>query len=128
MKKVAGTLRLDLAQFRELAAFAQFGQDLDEGTKNKIDRGRRLVELLKQPQFHSITFYEQVIAIYAATKGHMDKTPVEKIPEFEAGLVKFVKDRHPEIYNALKDKGEITPETDAALKAACEDFATNYFK
>ncbi len=127
MKKVAGTLRLDLAQFRELAAFAQFGQDLDEATKSKIDRGRRLVELLKQPQYHSITFYEQVIAIYAATKGHMDKVPVEKIPAFEAGLVKFVKERHPETYASLRDKGEITPETDAALKSACEDFATNYF-
>src|SRR5258707_589299 len=75
MKKVAGTLRLDLAQFRELAAFAQFGQDLDEATKKRIDRGRRLTELLKQPQYRSIPFEEQVVAIYSAVKGYTDATP-----------------------------------------------------
>ncbi len=127
MKKVAGTLRLELAQFRELAAFAQFGQDLDASTKNKIDRGRRLTELLKQPQYRSIPFYEQVVSIFAATKGYMDTTPVEKVSLFEKGLLRFVEERNPNIISGLKDKGEITPEIDKALHAACKDFSENYF-
>jgi len=128
MKKVAGTLRLDLAQFRELAAFAQFGQDLDEGTRKKIDRGQRLTELLKQPQYRSIPFYEQVIAMYAATRGFMDKVPVEKISAFETQLVSFVEERHGKAFSDLREKGELTKEIETALQSACEDFTSHYFK
>jgi len=127
MKKVAGTLRLDLAQFRELAAFAQFGQDLDESTKKRIDRGRRLTELLKQPQYNSIPFEEQVVSIFAAVKGYLDTTPVEKVSLFEKGFIRFVKERYPNVISGLKEKGEITPEIDSALNAASKDFGDNYF-
>jgi F-type H+/Na+-transporting ATPase subunit alpha len=127
MKKVAGTLRLELAQFRELAAFAQFGQDLDATTQKRIDRGRRLTELLKQPQYASMPFEEQVVSIYAATKGHMDQVPVGDIQKAEGELIKFVKDRHSSIFSDLKTKGEINAEIDAAIKAACEDYFNNYF-
>ena len=128
MKKVAGTLRLDLAQFRELAAFAQFGQDLDAATAKKIERGRRLTELLKQPQYHSIPFEEQVVSIYAVTKSFADNVKVSDIPAFEAGLVKFIKERQSAILTGLREKGEITSEIDASLSAACKDFSENYFK
>jgi len=127
MKKVAGTLRLDLAQFRELAAFAQFGQDLDETTKKKIDQGRRLTELLKQPQYHSMPFYEQVISIYSVIKGYANAVPVDQIPAFEQGLLAFAKDRHASFVEELKTKGELNAEIDTQLKAICEDFAKNYF-
>jgi len=128
MKKVAGTLRLDLAQFRELAAFAQFGQDLDVATAKKIERGRRLTELLKQPQYHSIPFEEQVVSIYAVTKSFADNVKVSDIPTFEDGLIKFIKERQSTILAGLREKGEITPEIDASLSTACKDFSENYFK
>ena len=127
MKKVAGTLRLDLAQFRELAAFAQFGQDLDAATAKKIERGRRLTELLKQPQYHSIPFEEQVVSIYAVTKSFADNVKVSDIPVFEAGLIKFIKERQSSILAGLREKGEITPEIDASLSSACKDFTDNYY-
>ncbi len=127
MKKVAGTLRLELAQFRELAAFAQFGQDLDESTKKKIERGRRLTELLKQPELSSIPFEEQVIAIYSATGGFMDKVEVEDVKEFEKKLISFLKERHSAIIKEIQDSTELKPETEKSLKEACSDFATNYW-
>jgi F-type H+-transporting ATPase subunit alpha len=127
MKKVAGTLRLELAQFRELAAFAQFGQDLDETTKKKIERGRRLTELLKQPELSSIPFEEQVIAIYSATGGFMDKIKVEDVKEFEKKLISFLKERYSSIIKDIQDSTELKPETEKSLKEACGDFATNYW-
>ena len=95
MKKVAGTLRLDLAQYRELAAFAQFGSDLDEATQKQLSRGERLVELLKQPQYSPIEVYEQVVAIFAATKGYFDDVPTDKIRSAEADFMSYLKSRHP---------------------------------
>lgn len=128
MKKVAGTLRLELAQFRELAAFAQFGQDLDENTKKKIERGRRLTELLKQPELSSIPFEEQVIAIFAATGGFMDKAEVSRVKEFEAKLITFLKERYAYVIKDIADSTELKPENEKALKDACADFANNYWK
>src|SRR3990172_3083068 len=96
MKKVAGPLRLNLAQFRELEAFAEFGSELDAASLAQLERGRRVVEVLKQGQFSPVKVEEQVVSIYAVTEGHMDKVPVEKIEDFEAGLIGYVRTRHPE--------------------------------
>ena len=128
MKKVAGTLRLELAQFRELAAFAQFGQDLDEKTKERIDRGRRLTELLKQPQYLNMPFEEQVISIFSAVNGMVDSIAVEEISAFEAGLLKFIHDRHSKILAELLEKGELSDTLVASIKSAILDFKENYWK
>ncbi|HDQ03359.1 MAG TPA: F0F1 ATP synthase subunit alpha, partial [Deltaproteobacteria bacterium] len=97
MKQVAGTLKLDLAQYRELAAFAQFGSDLDKSTQAQLDRGVRLVELLKQPQFVPLSLSRQVVALFAGTRGFIDKYPVEKVRVYEEQLLDFVESKHPEI-------------------------------
>ena len=104
MKQVAGTMRLDLAQYRELAAFAQFGSDLDKGTKAKLERGARLVELLKQPQYQPMPAHEQVASIYAATRGYMDDVPVESVRKFEADMLTFLRDTRKDVLDAIKDK------------------------
>src|SRR5207344_1868621 len=93
MRQVAGTLRLDLAQYRELAAFAQFGSDLDKATLNQLNRGRRLVELLKQPQYQPLAVEKQVAIIYAATNGYLDPVPVEALRAYEEQLYKFLDTR-----------------------------------
>lgn len=128
MKKVAGTLRLELAQFRELAAFAQFGQELDAATAKKIERGKRLTELLKQPQYLNISFDEQVVSLFSAVNGFLDSLPVTDIQSFEKGLVTFIRERHENILETLQKSGEISKETDINLRVAIEDFKTNYFK
>ena len=122
MKKVAGTLRLDLAQYRELAAFAQFSSDLDEATQKQLARGERLVELLKQSQYAPIDVFEQVVAIFAATKGYFDGIPTHKIRQAEADLMGYLKSRHPDILNALEQGGGLTDDIGGKLKAACENF------
>ena len=101
MKKVAGTLRLDLAQFRELAAFAAFGSDLDDATQRQLARGERLVELLKQGQYSPLEASEQVVIIYGAINGKFDSIPVDKVREAEKDLLEFVKSRHSEAYAEL---------------------------
>ncbi|OHA20580.1 MAG: F0F1 ATP synthase subunit alpha [Candidatus Taylorbacteria bacterium RIFCSPHIGHO2_01_FULL_51_15] len=128
MKKIAGTLRLELAQFRELAAFAQFGQDLDEGTRKKIERGRRLSELLKQAQYASLPFEEEVVSIFAGTQGFLDSVEVTRVREFEAKLLEFMHERHEKILSAIRESGELSDETTASLKTAIGDFSRNYFK
>src|SRR6185312_8061323 len=101
MRQVAGTLRLDLAQFRELAAFAQFGSDLDKATLNQLNRGRRLVEVLKQPQYQPLPVEKQVIIIYAATNGYLDPVPVEQVRAYEIDLYKFLDTRKSGLIKAL---------------------------
>lgn len=128
MKKVAGTLRLELAQFRELAAFAQFGQDLDESTKKKIERGRRLTEILKQPEGASTLFEEQVVAIWAATHGFMDKVEVANISEYEKSFIKFLRERNAKVLKEIQESTELKPETEKALEIAANDFTENYWK
>ena len=127
MKKVAGRMRLDLAQFRSLEAFAQFGSDLDEGTKKQIERGRRLTELLKQPQYSGQSYEEQAMLIFAAGQGYLDTIPVEKIREYEKGFVSFMKERNAKVYDALKDSAELSDDIQASLKTALTDFTENYF-
>jgi F-type H+-transporting ATPase subunit alpha len=127
MKKVAGTLRLELAQFRELAAFAQFGQDLDESTKKKIERGRRLTELLKQPEGATVPFEEQVAAIWSATHGFMDGVAVSDVSEYEKSLIKFLKERT-KVLKDIFEAAELKPEIEKALEMAVDDFTKNYWK
>jgi len=127
MKKVAGRLRLELAQFRELAAFAQFGQDLDEATKKQIERGKRLTELLKQSQFAPMPFEDQVCSIFAAVNGFMDAVPVERIQEFEKKFLKFLHERHKEILDKVRGTGDLSEELDKRLRSTTEDFSKNYF-
>lgn len=122
MKQVAGTMRLDLAQYRELAAFAQFGSDLDKGTRAKLDRGARLVELLKQPQYKPMPAQEQVASIWAATHGHMDDVPVEDIRRFEADMLTFLRDTKKDVLEAIKEKKVIDEAVESALTEAVAAF------
>jgi F-type H+-transporting ATPase subunit alpha len=122
MRQVAGKLRLELAQFRELAAFAQFGSDLDKATRAQLDRGLRLQELLKQPQYEPMPVERQVMAIYAGTGGFLDNVPVEKIRAWELAFHKFMDSVHPEIGRSIAAERKITDETMAALEKAVNEF------
>ena len=126
MKQVAGSLRLDLAQYRELAAFAQFGSDLDKVTKAQLDRGRRMTELLKQPQYQPMTVDEQIISIYAGVKGYLDDIPADQVGHFERDLLKFVKSNYAEIPKAILEKKAIDSETETALKTAIKEFKDTF--
>ncbi len=110
MKQVAGSLRLDLAQYRELAAFAQFGSDLDKATQQQLARGARLVELLKQPQYSPLSVAKQIVSIYAGTKGYLDDYPVEAVGKFEAELYQLMDSKYPEIEKELEEKKQIDDE------------------
>jgi len=118
MKQVAGTLRLDLAQFRELEAFAAFGSDLDKATQAQLARGERLVEILKQPQFQPLSVEKQVTILYAGTKGFLDKYPVNVLGKYEAGLYPFIEDRYPQIFTEIAEKQEISDELDKVMTEA----------
>jgi F-type H+/Na+-transporting ATPase subunit alpha len=118
MKQVAGTLRLDLAQYRELEAFAAFGSDLDKSTQRQLTRGARLVEILKQPQYNPLSLEKQVVILFAGTKGFLDKYPVEVLGKYEAGLYQFMEDRFPHIMTGLAEKREITDELDKQIREA----------
>ncbi|HEX7295291.1 MAG TPA: F0F1 ATP synthase subunit alpha, partial [Pyrinomonadaceae bacterium] len=122
MKQVAGTLRLELAQFRELQAFAQFGSDLDKATQAQLARGQRLTEILKQPQYEPMDVEKQVVAIWAATNGYTDDIPVEEVRSFEKDLREFVEKSRPGLLAAIKEKKTITDEIKAELKQIVEDF------
>jgi F-type H+-transporting ATPase subunit alpha len=122
MRSVAGTLRIDLAQFRELQAFAQFGSDLDKSTQSQIARGQRLVEILKQPQYQPMDVEKQVVEIWAAINGYLDDIPVENVRNFEAGLLKFVENSHPGLLTSIREKKAITDDIKADLEQALKDF------
>ncbi len=107
MKKVSGPLRINLAQFRELEAFAEFGSDLDAASQSQLDRGIRVVEMLKQPQYEPVSTEDQVIALYAVTEGYFDKVPVDEIYEAEKNLLEFVKTRYSDMVNTIKETGEL---------------------
>jgi F-type H+-transporting ATPase subunit alpha len=126
MRQVAGTLRLDLAQFRELAAFAQFGSDLDKATLNQLNRGRRLVEVLKQPQYQPLAVEKQVIAIYAATNGYLDPVPVEQVRAYETELYRYLDSRASGLLAALGEKKQIDDAVKADLNKALEDFGKSF--
>jgi len=122
MKQVAGTLKLDLAQFRELAAFAQFGSDLDKATQAQLNRGARLVEVLKQPQFVPMSLSEQVVILFAGARGFLDKYEIEKIKDYEPELLSFVKSKGPEIMKEIDEKHEISPELEEKMKGVLTEF------
>jgi F-type H+/Na+-transporting ATPase subunit alpha len=122
MRQVAGKLRLDLAQYRELAAFAQFGSELDKSALAQISRGQRMVELLKQGEHVPIPFVKQIIAIFAGTSGFLDDVPVADVLKFEANLLQYMESAHPAIVKDIVDKKEITDDTRKALSAAIEKF------
>ena len=122
MKQVAGTLRLDLAQFREMAAFAQFGSDLDAATQKMLARGARLVEVLKQPQFQPQPVERQVLVVYAATTGYIDQIPVEAVRRYETDLCGFVEAKHPEVLASLREKRELTAEVKQQLNTVLDEF------
>jgi F-type H+-transporting ATPase subunit alpha len=126
MKKVAGGLRLDLASFRELEAFAQLGTELDPATQARLDRGYRMVELLKQAQYQPMSVAEQVVSIYAGTRGHLDDVPVAKVREFEQGLLDFVRNRSPELLEKIVQVGDLTPEIEDAIKGAISGFKATF--
>jgi F-type H+-transporting ATPase subunit alpha len=126
MRQVAGTLRLDLAQYRELAAFAQFGSDLDKATLNQLNRGRRLVEVLKQPQYQPLPVEKQVAIIYAATNGYLDPVPVESVRTYEAELYKFLDTRRAQLLAAIADKKQLDDAIKGELNAALEEFGKSF--
>ncbi|KAJ3225907.1 ATP synthase subunit alpha, mitochondrial [Clydaea vesicula] len=126
MKQVAGSLKLFLAQYREVAAFAQFGSDLDASTQFLLNRGSRLTELLKQAQYKPLSVEHMVVIIYSGVKGYLDKIPVHKVTVFEAGLIPYVQANAPEIFDAIKKDNEIKPEIDAKIKKVLEDFVKQF--
>jgi F-type H+-transporting ATPase subunit alpha len=126
MKKSSGKLKLYLAQYRELAAFAQFGSDLDQETKNELDRGKRLVELLKQPQYSPIPSSIEVAIFYASSRGFLDDVEVEKIREFESEFIKFLKTNHSNLLEKIKEKKDLTEEIEEELKSAISDFKEKF--
>ena len=126
MKSVAGTLRLDLAQYRELAAFAQFASDLDKATKAQLDRGQRLTEILKQGQYVPLPVEKQVMAIYLGTKGYLDDVAVKDITRMESEFLDFMDANHPEIGASIRDEKKITDENEAALKKAIVEFKDTF--
>lgn len=128
MKKVAGTLKLDLAQYRELEAFAQFGSDLDESTKRQLERGKRSVEILKQPQYSPVKTEHQVVTFYALTKGYMDDVAVDKIKEFEHGLIEYTERHAKTFYKEILESKMWTDKGEEDLKKAIADFKNSFVK
>jgi F-type H+-transporting ATPase subunit alpha len=122
MKKIAGTLRLNLAQYREMAAFAQLSSDLDKATKAQLDRGQRMVELLKQPQYAPMPVEEQTIVIWAGTNGYLDAIPVEAIRRYESEFIGFIRNKYPQVVKTLRDRKELSDEVLAGLKQAADEF------
>ncbi len=126
MKQVAGRIKGELAQYREMAAFAQFGSDLDQATQRLLNRGARLTELLKQPQFSPLKVEEQVVVIYAGTSGLLDPLPLGRVREFETGLLTLMRNENKDLLDAIRDKGEMTDDITAKLKAVLERYAKNF--
>ena len=126
MKQVAGTLKLELAQYREVAAFAQFGSDLDAATQYLLNRGARLTELLKQNQYEPMAFQDQVLAVYAGTRGFLDKLAVSDVGPFQVGLIEYVKSNHPKVLEDIAAQGELSPELDGQIKDIMTKYTAEY--
>jgi F-type H+-transporting ATPase subunit alpha len=121
MKQVAGMLRLDLAYYQELQAFAQFATELDQATRAQLARGERMMELLKQPQYRPMPVAEQVVVLYAGTHGYVDELEVEEVSDFAARLVAFVRERHPRMLQAIRESGELSEDVERELQEALKD-------
>ena len=125
-KQVAGTLRLDLAQYRELEAFAQFASDLDEASRKQLERGQRMVEVLKQPPYQPLPIEKQVVIIYAGANGYLDDIPANSVVKFEAELYPFIEAKYPEILEGIRTKQKIDDEVENKLKTALEEFKSQF--
>ena len=128
MKAVAGSLRLDLAQFRELEAFAQLGTELDAATQRQLDRGFRMVEILKQGQYQPMSVVDQILIIWAGSKGKLDDVPVDRVSEYENAFLEFIASTHSEIVEQLGETGEVTEELEALLDPVCDDFTRSFLE
>jgi F-type H+-transporting ATPase subunit alpha len=126
MKQVAGSMKLELAQYREMAAFAQFGSDLDAATQRLLNRGARLTEMLKQPQYSPMPVEEQVVAIYSGVRGYLDRVPVGDVQRFQADLLRAVRAKSPEILQAIRTEKALSKDTEDKLKALLDDFAKGF--
>jgi F-type H+-transporting ATPase subunit alpha len=126
MKKIAGTLRLDLASYRELAAFAQFGADLDKSTQQQLARGARLVEILKQPQYRPVPWEKQVILLMAGTRGLLDEFPLDRLRAFEVGLYETLDASHADLLAQLREKKALTDEIAAGVDRALRDHVETF--
>jgi F-type H+/Na+-transporting ATPase subunit alpha len=126
MRAVAGRLRLELAQYRELAAFAQFGSDLDKATQAQLNRGKRLVEVLKQPQYQPLAVEQQVAIIFAATNGYLDDVPVERVRAYEGGLFRFLESRYPGVLTIIAEQKVLADDTRKSLEDALKEFGREF--
>ena len=126
IKQVAGKVKLDLAQFRELAAFAQFGSDLDAATKARLDRGQRIVELFKQTQYNPIPVEQQVAVMWAMQNGYVDPVPVERVKEFQSKLQDYLETRKESLLQSIREKKQLDEDLEGQLKAALEEFKTTW--
>jgi F-type H+-transporting ATPase subunit alpha len=126
MKKVAGRIKGELAQYREMAAFAQFGSDLDATTQRLLARGSRLTELLKQPQFSPLKVEEQVVVIYAGTRGYLDAIPVASIGRFEKEFLAYLRDKHMNVLDDVRTKKALGEDTEKTLRGALDSFAKSF--
>ena len=126
MKQVAGRLRLDLAQYREMAAFAQFGSELDAATQAQLARGERMVELLKQDQYEPLRVEQQIISLFAGVNGFLDDVPVEVSRDFAQELLQYIETRYPQLRDSIIEAREITAENQDALRQAIAEFKTNF--
>jgi F-type H+-transporting ATPase subunit alpha len=126
MRQVAGTLRLELAQYRELAAFAQFGSDLDASTKAQLNRGARLVEILKQPQYQPLAVEKQVLIVYAGTNGFLDKVETSAAGRYEQELYQFVESRYPSLLKTIAEKKTLDDNLKAEMSAALKEFGEQF--
>jgi F-type H+-transporting ATPase subunit alpha len=126
MKQIAGSLRLDLAAFRELEAFAQLGTELDKATQSQLDRGYRMVEILKQPQFRPMPVVEQVMIIFAGSKGYLDKVPANQVATWEEQFLRFMREQKNDVREKLKKDRKFGPELEEQLKKAIEAFQPQF--
>jgi F-type H+-transporting ATPase subunit alpha len=126
MKQVAGRIKLELAQYREMAAFSQFASDLDASTQRLLARGARLTELLKQPQFSPVPVEEQVVSIFAGTRGYLDRVDISDVTRFEQSMLGELRSKHPELLESIRTRGEITDETEKGLAAFLDEFSRTF--
>ena len=126
MKKIAGPIRTELAQYRELASFAQFGSELDDDTRERLAQGERIRESLKQPQYKTLPVEKQVLIIYAVTKKYLLDIPVESVLEFEEKFLEYVDTKFPEIYSAIRNTKDLSPETEALIRKAITEFKETF--
>jgi F-type H+-transporting ATPase subunit alpha len=126
MKKIAGPIRIELAQFRELESFSQFGSDLDKDTLERLNHGQRIVEILKQPQYKTLDVEKEIVILFAVTKKYLDDVELDRIAEFESEFFKFIETQHNNIFEEIREKKQLSPETEKELCDAIESFKKDF--